>query len=355
MDRKHRVAIVGGAGTWGRHYLHWFAQRADCDVIALVDTAQARCEHFAQHYHVPRQFASIGELLREDRPDIICCILPVSATYDAVLACAEAGIRVVSCEKPLAAELARGDELVRTCADRGTLLACGTAFWEVPYFLEAAAWVHAGNIGALVSATIPRGLGDEVSGAGCPQLVMLRHFAGADAAWVEGVTIPPEAAAHDEDCGVVGRLGFASGLECEVPHPSFAPGGPYCPVTLEGTQGRVLLTPPPIFVQRTRGQERSVRPKFLENPPAPNMFVPAIDRLVRALETGELLCTARDYLHALEIAAAFKISARSNGSRVPLPLLDRSALVRPIPYRWQGGDIAGWAPGGYSGPPGLLA
>ena len=40
-EQKCKVAVVGGAGTWGRHYLRAYAERSDCEVT-LVDKAGAR-------------------------------------------------------------------------------------------------------------------------------------------------------------------------------------------------------------------------------------------------------------------------------------------------------------------------
>ena len=40
--RKYRVAVVGGAGTWGRHYLHAYAEHPDCEIVALVDRTRDR-------------------------------------------------------------------------------------------------------------------------------------------------------------------------------------------------------------------------------------------------------------------------------------------------------------------------
>ncbi|MBT3273963.1 MAG: hypothetical protein HN368_12475, partial [Spirochaetales bacterium] len=52
-----------------------------------------------------------------------------------------------------------------------------------------------------------------------------------------------------------------------------------------------------------------------------------------------------DYRQALEIAIAFKISARAAGKRVHLPLNDRGHTITPAPWRMLGGDVAGWLPG----------
>ncbi len=40
--KKYRVAVVGGAGTWGRRYLRAYANHPDCEIIALVDRARDR-------------------------------------------------------------------------------------------------------------------------------------------------------------------------------------------------------------------------------------------------------------------------------------------------------------------------
>ena len=104
---------MGGAGTWGRYYLHAFAAHPDCEVVALVDRARQRRQVFAARYGIEATYDTVDELLVREVPDIVSAILPTAYTYDAVIACAEAGVRVVSCEKPIAAELARADAHAR--------------------------------------------------------------------------------------------------------------------------------------------------------------------------------------------------------------------------------------------------
>ena len=118
---------MGGAGTWGRYYLHAFAAHPDCEVVALVDRACQRRQVFAARYGIEATYDTVDELLVREVPDIVSAILPTAYTYDAVIACAEAGVRVVSCEKPIAAELARADAMVSVCRARGTALGEATA------------------------------------------------------------------------------------------------------------------------------------------------------------------------------------------------------------------------------------
>ena len=98
---KYRAAIVGGAGSWGRNYTRAYAEHPGCEIIALVERAEDRGRVFAQHYDIPTVYSDIAELLADEVPDIVSAILPVAHTHDVVIACAEAGVKVVSCEKPI--------------------------------------------------------------------------------------------------------------------------------------------------------------------------------------------------------------------------------------------------------------
>jgi predicted dehydrogenase len=351
-NKKYRVAVVGGAGTWGRHYLNAYANHPDCEIVALVDRARDRRQAFAEKCGIKVVYDTVEDLLKHDVPDIVSTILPVSISHDAVITCAEAGVKVVSCEKPMAAELARADEMVRVCRERGTAFGCGTAYWEIPHLLETVAWIKAGNIGNLTGASIPQGLPNEVSGGGCVQITMMRCLTGMEVEWVEGWTVPPEAAETENDCGAYGRFGLSDDIICEVPEPQQGS----CPAAVSGDNGQVwLCRPMPVLIQGKGAAACPVHPDFLDNPLPQNWFTPVIERLMRAYDTGgEALCSGHDYRHALEVAIATKLSAKLGHKRVSLPLEDRSLKILPIPYRLYGGDVADWERGGYKGPPQVL-
>ena len=135
---------------------------------------------------------------------------------DAVIACAEAGVRGISCEKPIAAKLADADAMIAACEERGAAFACGTAWWEVHQVTRIGEWVRDGAIGRLTGAAIDGFLaeGDQVSGLGCVILNFLRFATGDEVAWAEGWTVPEEAAASDDDCAAYGTLGMTGGYEC---------------------------------------------------------------------------------------------------------------------------------------------
>ena len=357
-NKKYRVAVVGGAGTWGRYYLHAYAEHPDCEIIALVDRARDRRQTFADRYGIKTVYNTIDELLAREVPDIVSAIVPVAHNFPTVVACAEEGVRVVSCEKPIAATLDEADSMVRICRERGTLLGCGQAAWATPYMPQVIDWVHAGNIGRLTRAAIPGGLPVEVSGGGCVQLGSIRLLTGMEVEWIEGWTLPSEPGYVappgrpdiEADCPAYGRLGLSGGIVCEIPAPqSRCP----CFVAAEGENGHVWLARPrSVLVQGREGASTPVFPDFLNEPEPENFFVPTIERLLRAFDTGEEpLSSGHDFRQSLEIAIAFRRSAHNGHQRISLPLEDRSLRLYPHPYRLTGGDVAGWESIGYAGPP----
>ncbi len=163
---KLRVAVVGGAGQWGRRYLRAYAQNSGCEVIALVDTARERREAFAAHYGIGTTCDTIEELLSLEVPDLVSAVVPVALNPGVVRACAAAGVRVVSCEKPIAVELAQSDEMLRICEERGTVFSCGSVYSGWAHLTETIDWIRQGHLGPLTAAALPGGLGQEASGGG---------------------------------------------------------------------------------------------------------------------------------------------------------------------------------------------
>ncbi len=346
-EKKYRVAVAGGAGFWGAFYLRAFDLNPNCEIIALIETALDRREAFAAEYNIPAIYDSVEDLLKVEVPDIVSMVLPVSITYDAVLACADAGVPVIACEKPLSESLEKADEMVRICREKGISFICGTALWEIMHLDKVCGWVDEGHIGKIQSVSLLYGVPVYVSGNGCVTLNFLRYATGMEAEWVEGRTWPPEAAETDEDCGISGTIGLSGGITCRIPEPDELDpknGG----ILVEGSDGQVLVIgPKPIFTRGKGGHVKEIVPTFLndtENKSQFNwLFEKAVENMVNFRKTGgEALCSGHDYRQVLEIAIAFKLSAKAGGKRIQLPLTERDYTIQPAAWRMVGGDIAGW-------------
>ena len=365
-----RVAVVGGAGVWGRRYMRAYANRDDCRIVALVDTAAERRDAFAKNYGAEAVFGSVEELLAETIPDIVSIIVPVSQNPKTVIACARAGVRIVSCEKPIAVSLEEADEVVRVCRECSTELGCSTIYWDAPHLLSTAKWISAGHIGAVTEAGLPSGIPNEVSGSGCVHFTLLRLLTGLEVQWVEGKALPPnpdwswppDATDAQIDSTVHGRVGLTGNVVChipepQVPHPDAARPKPRGVIALTMENGRVWICSyqPPIFVMGRGPLASPVFPNFLFDEPAETLVEPAVRRLVEAFKTGgPVACTGDDFRKALEIAIAMKQSAHDGHRRIELPLDDRTARIYPEHHRLRGGDAVGWDRTQYKEPPKIL-
>jgi predicted dehydrogenase len=342
---------------WGKHYLKAAADHDMVDPI-LVDSSPRR-EEFAGNLGVTEIYEGLDDLLAKDTPDVVCNVLPVGIAHELVVRCAEAGVRVISCEKPIAVELSTADYMVETCRQHGAAFGCATAHWEVPFLRETAAWIADGNIGEVTSVAIPGGLPVEVSGAGCVQLTQMRGVTGCEVEWVEGGTLPPlsgyrapEADDLTMDCPAYGRLGLTNGIVCEVLEPR-SERRVSCRVSVTGTKGKVFMqSQGNVYIVGTGAGATPVWPDFVQGERRRSM-ASRLQCLLEAVDSGatEVPCSGHDYRQALEIAIAIKLSAAAGNQRVTLPLADRSHRILPHPYRRLGGDVAGYESIGYDGPP----
>jgi predicted dehydrogenase len=71
-----RVAIVGGAGKWGQHYVNAYANHPDCRIVGFVDTAVERRHAMADYYGITAEYETVDQLLNDVVPDIVSIILP---------------------------------------------------------------------------------------------------------------------------------------------------------------------------------------------------------------------------------------------------------------------------------------
>ncbi|HCL31675.1 MAG TPA: hypothetical protein DIC52_25000 [Candidatus Latescibacteria bacterium] len=357
-ERRYRVAIVGGAGMWGKNYLRAAVENERVDTI-LVDSSSRRDE-FAAEFEISEVFDGLDALLEKEIPDVVCNVLPVGIAHEFVEKCAKAGVCVISCEKPIAVELSTADCMVEICRQHGAAFGCATAHWEVPFLHETAAWIAAGNIGPITGVAIPGGLPVEVSGAGCVQLTQMRGVTGLEVEWVEGWTLPPvdgyrapEADDLTLDCPAYGRLGLTGGIICEIPQPR-GEERVRCRVSVTGTKGQVFVQGQGnVYLVGTGAETTPTWPDFTDQERRRRSMGPMLQRLLDAVDSGaiEVPCSGHDYRQALEIAIAFKLSASRGNERVALPLSERSHKILPHPYRRLGGDVAGYESIGYDGPP----
>ena len=343
MTREtYRVAIVG-CGRMGQHYVEVYQALPNTEVVAIAEYDADRRRAVGERFGVSALFPDAEAMLREVVPDIAAVVLPGKHIKDAVIACAESGVRAVSTDKPIGACLADVDAMVDTCEQRGAVFAGGNLQRAMGEVQEAARWIHAGEFGTLRGASV-HGWGGEISGGGCQHIAVLRLFSGAEVSGITAWGHPDEALHGETDEGLIINAEFrlSSGLTCPVfgePTPSRG-----VDVWTEDCLVRWDWGPPEVYrgLAADGSRTRLKRPYTPLAYPQFGYLGTSILSFLDVLENGgQLAISGHDLRQSLEVAIAAKHSALWGNAPVDLPLRDRSLTLYPRAYRWLGGDHSG--------------
>ena len=343
MPDKFRVAIIG-CGRMGQEYLRAYTTYPDTEVVALVDTQPDRLKAVGERFGVQALFADPDQLLKEMVPDAVAVVTPVKYLKYAVIACAQAGVKGISTEKPIAATLADADAMVDECARRGAVFAGGNLQRAMNEVQEAARRLHSGEFGEVIGASLHAFAG-EISGGGCQHISVLRLFAQAEVEEVLAWGAPAEALTQNHDTGLAinGVFRLSNGLHCQV----FSAATPYRGVEVWTNRDGLVRwdwDPPRLYSGcDATGCRRQLEIKY---PPYQGSDFGYLTGTIRSflgalMGQGAPWITGHDLRQALEVAIACQRSARLGNVPMRLPLEDRSLTLYPSPYRWVGGDASG--------------
>jgi predicted dehydrogenase len=359
--KKLGVAIIG-CGRMGQYFAEVYRRLPNTELTAIAEWNDERRPVVGKRFGVTRLYKDVNAMLEDYVPDMVAVITPTKYMKEAVVKSAEAGVKGVSTDKPIAARLADADAMVDACRKNNVIFAGGNlqrAKWDVQ---QAAQMLHSGELGKIQGAAV-HGWGGEISGGGCQHISVLRLLAGAEIDEVIAWGNPPEALKPDKDdsgLNINGRFRLSTGIDCQV----FGLEQKYgeqrnrsgVDVWTEDALVSWSWDSPRIFRGHdARGARREIDPNYtpfpwadmLKTPPlreSDDYLVASIQSFVKAVETGsegELFVSGHDLRQALEVAIAAKQSAMMGSQTVRLPLKDRSLALMPRPYRWFGGDAVG--------------
>ena len=165
MTDPLRVAIIGcgrrmktegatGCGMGHEHAKAYLAAAPDARIVAYCDIVEENARKYLDEYGGERGDAGIytdyREMLRAERPDMVSVALWPHLHAPAVIACAEAGVRAVHCEKPMALNWGDAKRMAEACEKSGTQLSFNHQRRFGEPFRRAKAMVQAGEIGELL-------------------------------------------------------------------------------------------------------------------------------------------------------------------------------------------------------------
>ena len=337
---KLRVAIIG-CGRLGQVYAEIYSSLPDVELVALAEVHAERLKYTGEKFGVKALYPDADALLREMVPDIAAVVTPTKYYTQPVIACAQAGVRGISTDKPIAATLAEADAMVEACQERGAVFSGGALIRARPEVQDAAGWIQAGAYGEIVGASV-HGWSGEISGSGCHTISVLRLLTRAEVEEVIAWAEPEDVLQSDCDWGLTvdARFKMSGGLDCPV-YGKPTEGTALVEVWSEDSLIKAGWDAPEIyqgFDEHGRRMKQEVQFTDYGWTETTHLWG-AIRSLLNAVRTGsELWISGHDLRQALEVAIASQVSAKRGSVPMKLPLEDRSLTLYPRPYRFLGGD-----------------
>jgi predicted dehydrogenase len=131
---QYRAAIIGtgrprreeGATGFGmsHHHARGYLASGQCELVALADINRQNAEAFRDEHGTSqtRIFEDYRQMLAEARPDVVSICTWPGLHAEMVIAAAEAGVRAVHCEKPMAPTWGEARRMHAACVERGVQL-----------------------------------------------------------------------------------------------------------------------------------------------------------------------------------------------------------------------------------------
>jgi len=357
--RGYRAGVIGhtGRGHYGHGLDLALVGLPGVRLVAVADPDDDGRRRAKARTGAERGYADYREMLAKEALDLVAVAPRWPDQHAAmVIAAAQAGVRAIYCEKPLARSLEEADRMLAACAQAGTKVAVAHQNRAFPGPRLAQELIAGGKIGRLRTMQAfgkmdERGGGQDLLVLGPHMLDLMRLFAG-DARWCHArvtqagreVTAADAVPAAEEGGWIAGddivaEYGFDRGITGTFQSVRSDDGGgnPYFRLELGGTGG--LLTfwsspdspvyafPGPFAGPDRCGEWEVLQPASPAGTDAHGEAHAANQAIVRALlaaveSGGQPLASGDDARAALEMALAVYESHRQN-ARIALPLANR--------------------------------
>jgi predicted dehydrogenase len=142
----------------GRRFLR-VIQGLGLRLTGICDQSPDTLKLVSAEHQIPaeRCYADAARLLKETQPE--CVVVATTAPSHSVVTClaAEAGVKYILCEKPMATSLAECDRMLEVCARHRVRLAVDHQMRFMPQYVEPKRIVQSERFGGLGSVTVVAG------------------------------------------------------------------------------------------------------------------------------------------------------------------------------------------------------
>ncbi len=299
---------------------------------AGCDIDPERLKKFGKRWNVTGLYSDYREMLKKENLDILCIATWTPLHASMTHAAAQAGVKGIFCEKPIAIDLKQAQKMVRICKKNNIpLIINHERRWDA-YYQQARKLIVSGKIGeikTLIGNTLswkPGKLSVAEHGGGPlfhdgTHLTDLLLFFGGPVTWVSGHETRPGGKKYIEETACA-MLGFKNGAT------GFIEGGGArkyfnFELDIQGSEGRILIgnSGRELYItkksRRFTGFHELEKISFPEPKKHESPFIGGAREMVRTIRTGKAgVSTGADGLRSLEIICAVYQSAQKKGKRV---------------------------------------
>lgn len=147
-----RPLRTDGATGFGMSHAHAQGYEAspDCVITALADISEENARAFQETHGGDRIYTDYHEMLTKEDLDIVSIATWPHLHTEMVVACAEAGVRAIHCEKPMATTYGDSKRMVEVCDKHGVQLTFNHQRRFGKPFQKARELLREGAVGELV-------------------------------------------------------------------------------------------------------------------------------------------------------------------------------------------------------------
>lgn len=149
QDRKLTAAVVGVRGM-GRSQARILKNHPDFELVAVCDLVEENARAAAEENGVPFHL-DFAEMLATRKPEVVAVCTHNASHAKLTIAAAQAGVRGVYCEKPMAVSLGEARAMVEACRQAGAVLVINHQRRINPDLVAARALIESGAIGEVVA------------------------------------------------------------------------------------------------------------------------------------------------------------------------------------------------------------
>jgi len=142
---KLRVLILGTGGMASQHVI-LLGQDVRVEITGAADVDLTRAKAFAETHGIQKAFGSLADVIAWGKFDAAMNVTPDSVHYPTTMQLLAAGKHVL-CEKPLAEDFSKADEMARAAEKAGLINMVNLSYRNVPALMEARRLISSGEIG----------------------------------------------------------------------------------------------------------------------------------------------------------------------------------------------------------------